>query len=472
MLPARCCRTPRDYATPRQPPIEALEDRRLLSAGASDPLQVLVGLGAAKSVIFTDVSGTQATIQVAGPGSASVMLNGTGLSQLATARGIVVNGSGITLGTITLSGTTAATTLLVLTHGKGSLISGSISASGAMAGIRAPGMVVSGDITAGPVHQIQLAGAQGGDISLSASRGGGGPLVASLGNVANVNLTCGTRIDSLAVGQWINTTGDALMIQAPQIVSIQAAGSFAPSLSVSGAGSALSLSRFKAGTISGGTWNVGGNTGTIEAGNATGWTAAFGTVKSISVAHDAQADISASIIDSVSVRGNLSNSTLTLTTPLMATGFDLTRLTVGGDILASTIRAAGSIGAVSASRMQDSRVYAGMNLPPGQALPAVIGDFASVAQIQSLTLRKSASASLANSDVAAYSIGAASLGTVPMANGGTPFGLGAHQIKLVSFTDQATGKTIRIANPASTASVNSALTAKGITPQDFVVNIV
>jgi hypothetical protein len=453
----------RSLMSRRHPPasIELLERRTLLSA-AADPLQILVGGGAAKAVQFTDPGGTQAIVILSGPGTATVSFNGTGLTQSGNARGVIVNGSGVTLATIT-------------TRGRRGISAGGIAVAGSLSAIRAPGVAVAGDIsTSGWVHQIQLGSAQDGTISVNAPRGGGGTLLLSVGSASNESVVSGVRIDSLQAGQWVNTT-TAQSIHAPQIVNLNVKGAFAPNLSLSGTPSVLALKNFRAGSISGGTWSIGGNVGAIAAGSiAHGWVAnVTGSANSITVSHDAAVNVTASTLGNVNVRGSLFGSSIQLLNPLTPMGFDLKSLSVGGAIQSSTIRSTGSIGAINAAQILSSRIYAGLvPLPMGQTLPMNVLDFGNVAQIKSVTLRRSSGASFAGSDIAAYSVGPVNLHTVQMSNGGTTFGIGAHSVKLVALTDQLTGKSVRVANVPSAAAFNSALASKGITPQDFVVSIV
>ena len=109
--------------------IERLEARSLLAA---DPLTVIVGAGAAKSVQFTDASGTQAQVLLTGAGAASLNFEGTGLSQSANARGLVVNGSGISLTSISINGTNAKSIFQIITVKKHALSVGTIMVGGAL----------------------------------------------------------------------------------------------------------------------------------------------------------------------------------------------------------------------------------------------------------------------------------------------------------------------------------------------------
>jgi hypothetical protein len=454
--------------------IESLEGRTLLSS-AIDPISVLIGGAAAKAVQFTDAGGTKATIQVTGGGSATVTFEGNSLSQGVGAAGIVVNGTDVTLSSVALAGTGLNTTLQITTGGRGSITAGGITSTGVMGSILAPGVVVDGDITlAGWIHQIVLGGAENGTINIGPSKIGGG-LTLVLGSANNENLISAVRINSLTSNQWVNTTGGPEMIQAPQLLSTNVSGSFTPDLTLTGMpGATSTMNSFAVGAILGGSWSVAGNVQRIQAGSiAAGWTAAIGgNISGINIAHDASVDLTASTIGSMIVHGSLSDSTITLNQPLAAVGNDLNSLWVGGAIISTTLRAIGSLGAITATRMQDSQIYAGlMPLPAGQGLPQAPTDFANVAQINSVTLRRSASASFAGSDIAAYGLGKIVLGTVAMSNGGTPFGLAAHNIKSVSLTDQTTNKNAQQSTVPSTTSFSNVLVSKGILAVDFVVDV-
>jgi hypothetical protein len=386
--------------------IEPLEGRKLLSA---DPLTVIVGAGAAKSVQFTDANGTQAQILLSGPGMASVDFGGTGLSQSANSRGVIVSGSGVSLSSITVNGSTGASTLQIITKGKHMLASGDILVGGSLNGLLAPGVVVSGNITTGNgVHELQLGGASGGSINIGSGRVGS--IVVKVGSVSDENLNAGIPIVSLTASQWVNTPDEGMTIVAPQIGSV-------------------------------------------------------------SIAHDFSAEVTTGSMKTISIHGSLSNSTINLTTPLTG-GTNLNSLVVGGAISGTTINSGNSLGSIVAAQITDSQIYAGLVANPSAPLPTLSADFRNTSQIKSITLHRGASASFANSEIAAYIIGTANLGGVNQANGGTPFGMSAHQITSVMIVDQASGKTVHVAKPPTTNTFQSALTAKGITPADFQVIIV
>lgn len=454
--------------------VEWLERRRLLSA--ADPLSVLIGAGAAKSVQYTDPNGTQAAVFLTGPGSATVTFNGSGLSQSANARGVVVNGANITLSTIAATRTTIGSTLQVNTRGKRPITLGTISSNGTFNLVRAPGVILNGDLTVGGwVHEIQLAGAQNGTLTVAQARVGGASMLADLGSVTNESLSSTVAIHSLKANQWVSTTGGDMTLQAPQVGDATIKGAFAPDVSIQGAPlRSLALTSFRSGSITGGTWNVGGNTGVIQTPAANNWNATFNGAVATMTLGSSSVDVTAGAITNLSVHGILSNSTIQLTDPLASNGFDLTRLTATGEIDGTQIMSAGSIGAVTSGRLVQSMIYAGVMQMGGggpQPLPSTRDDLLSSAEIKSIALRRSTAGSFVGSDVAAFTIGAADLATVNTNNGGTPEGVAANQIGSVTFTDLASGKSIHVVNPASTAGFMAALAAKGINPGDFVVRL-
>jgi hypothetical protein len=401
------CTRSRQYPAGRSfAQIEQLENRRLLSA---DPLTVVVGAGAAKSVQFTAANGTQAQIMLNGPGTASVQFDGSGLSQSANAKGLIVSGSGIALTSITVNGTTGTSTLMVVTRGKHALSSGDITVGGALNGLLAPNLTVTGNVSTGAgLHQLQLAGATGGAITVGSGKVG--TLIVKMGSASEEGLNSAIPIVSLSASQWTNTAADGKSITAPQI-------------------------------------NL------------------------LNVTHDYSVDTTTASMNSMKVRGTLSNCTINLTMPLNR-GMNLNSLVVGGAIDGVTINSGNNLGSIVAAKLQDSQIYAGLVASPSAPLPTVSADFRNTSTIKLITLRRSASASFVNSDIAAYTIGNATLGGADQANGGTPYGLAAHAITSVTIVDEGSGKTVHVSKPTTTTSFNNALVAKGVTPVDLTVRIV
>jgi cyclophilin family peptidyl-prolyl cis-trans isomerase len=152
--------------------------------------------GGRKSVTFTDGDGTQATVAVGGAGEAAVRLVGTGLTQTASGRGVTVGGTVTQVGSITLTGSGASTSLSV----KGSGGDGLVEAAGftADAGLKAlagRGLNLSGGATiGGAARAVQLGRLSGGTFavgdtlgSLKVSEAISGTTVRTTGNIGSVS---------------------------------------------------------------------------------------------------------------------------------------------------------------------------------------------------------------------------------------------------------------------------------------------
>ena len=449
--------------------VESLESRTLLAA---DTLSVLIGGTATKGVQFIDPNGTRAVIHMAGQGNATVTFSGTNLSQGPGASGIAVSGSGVTVASIAMNHTGLTTLLQVTTAGRNLVSVGGITSDSVVAVIRAPGVLVTGNITTGGwVREVNLGGAQDGTISIGPTHINGS-LKFTAGSMTDESLVSDIRIGTLTASQWINTTGAAETLTAPQALTIRVRGDFQPDLNITGIpGAQVSLQTFSAGAISAGTWNVSGKMHTLNAGSiSTGWTGTVvGAIDNLNVSHDAVVDLTANVVGKMVVHGTMSNSTVTLTQPLTGGSSDLNSLFVGGAMSDSTIRSAGNVNTVSIGSMQDSNLYVGL---VNAALPAVTSDFANTAEIKSITLRRSASASFSGSNIAAYQLGSVVLGAVATSNGGTPFGVAGHSMKSITLVDQTTHRSAHQNNVASEAAFDQLLVSRGISQGDLVVEIV
>ena len=141
-----------------------------------------------------------------------------------------------------------------------------------------------------------------------------------------------------------------------------------------------------------------------------------------------------------------------------------------GDLVNSVIHSGGNIRSLSARSMSGSQVYAGVaTLPPGQTLPTA-ANLQSIAQIGKVTLKGATGlAAFSNSVIAADRIGSLVLSTIPGDNGGTPFGVAA--LRITSLSGTVDGKPFRLSHLVSGADANAQLVAQGVTPGDFVVNL-
>ena len=201
--------------------------------------------------------------------------------------------------------------------------------------------------------------------------------------------------------------------------------------------------------------------------------ASSGTFDRLQVQLDAGIQLTAAAIGVMTVGGQLHDSLVTLSSPAVGASFALQTLTARGGILNSAVRSAGSIGVLSSAFIINSSIDAGVGpLPPGQGLPTAASDFALPAQIHSVTLGRSPTLpSFSNSIITAESLGNMTLGTIPTANGGVPFGLAAHSVTSVAGTDLTSHKDFRLINLTSPQALATQLAAKGLNLQDFVIRL-
>lgn len=166
---------------------------------------VVLGAGGARSVVFTDADGTRATFTLRGPGSARLNFSGEGLS-VETVRGVAtVTGTGVTLTDLTLSLTTAATTLNVATRGGDNGIAvGTLSAESAIRALAARGVTVTSalNLPAG-VTQVQVGGLRGATAAISSDR----PIASlQLGAFENSNLSLNGSLRTLTALSVVGST--------------------------------------------------------------------------------------------------------------------------------------------------------------------------------------------------------------------------------------------------------------------------
>ena len=211
--------------------------------------------------------------------------------------------------------------------------------------------------------------------------------------------------------------------------------------------------------------------GPIKSINANKWnsTSAISapSVNAITIKGNASFGLTVGTVHSIKVFGTLSNSTFTLS----GAALDLATLTAG-HITGTTINAAGNLGSIAAATLTNSSIEAGVGiLPSGQALPAFPGDFTTQSTIASVTLKKGPAA-FAGSDIAAATIKRLSLATVQFGNNGSPFGVAAVDIGSITAVNPTTGKSFTFRKLTSEDIVTADLSAKGISPQDFVLRIV
>ena len=113
------------------------------------------------------------------------------------------------------------------------------------------------------------------------------------------------------------------------------------------------------------------------------------------------------------------------------------KVTVGGAMTGSDVRAEQSIAGLTVGSIADSSVLAGVN---GDALPDSADDFASAAAvINTLTVKSKAPGSFSDTLISAANLGKVALGAVATANGGRVFGVAALAVRSLSGATDAAG---------------------------------
>ena len=204
--------------------------------------------------------------------------------------------------------------------------------------------------------------------------------------------------------------------------------------------------------------------------NATGTLDFNGRVNAAALGNATGATISAPSIGKLGVAGSITNSTLALEDPFNAALQALGKLTVKGAIVDSRVETGGTIGALKASRLVNSEVYAGIT--GVDRFPSTAASFASEAAIFKLTLKAPAgTAAFDNSVIAANNLGKINLGLVDTDNAGGPFGLAADAIAAVAATGP-TGQRLKLLGLDDPATLAATLTASGFTFGDLQIHVV
>ena len=384
------------------------------------PASLTATLSSNHSLIFTNSSGFLTTVSLKGPGSAQVQFGGVDLAQ----NGSTVSGTDISVDSVTISGTNSGSSLVVRTQGKNSTVEiGAITDGSSIGSIDAPTALLRGNINiAGNVGRIDLDTATDDTIMVGAA-GSNAPLTLNVVRADGLTLNSSQPVAAVNAGQWISSDGTAAAINAPSVGAIHTQVSFSANLDVTGG-----LGAFDASQVTRGTWTIGQGIG------------------SITLRHNATFTINAA---------------------------SLGRLAMGGALIGSTVAITGNIGSVTTTGMFNTVVAAGvlilngggtelLTFPPS-VVPASLGSVA--------VHRTHAGASFINSLVVATNIRSADLGTIQMANNGTPFGIDTSQITRLTVQDSVTHKVVTIPVSTLSTSASAYLAQKGINPQDFAVRL-
>lgn len=375
----------------------------------------VIGPGGAKQIRFTDADGTRTTLSLTGPGTADVQFNGSGItpSPISKAGVMTVTGTGLSIASIALTGTTAASTLNASGVSGNNLVEiGSITDDGSLRAVNAARGAISGDLTvAGSVTRIQLASATGGTITIG---GTGGSVTLAIANATGEAVNSSETVAAVQSTSWVASgDGTSAAFDAPAV------GRFTVARELNANITAGSVAAVSAGSITASTWSVSGAVTTLTAGSITGLSLAAGSV------------------GRVNDRGAATNVAL---------------------------NSSGNITSVSALSLSGTRIEAGNPTLDANGIPTA---FPTPATISAVTIGRGG---FSNSVIGASALGRLSLGAISSTNGGTPFGLaGSSVVSLLATID---GKRLSLRNVSSADQVSAALASAGITPNDLVIRII
>ncbi len=376
--------------------------------------------GGNRSITFTNSAGVTEIVTL-NKGTAEVLFTGAGTATTAKGGKVAITGTSLDVATITLSGTTKASSLVLRSVGNKTFSVGAISDTAALGSINAKFANLTGnvDLPAG-VNSIVAASMNGATLTI----GSGAPKVAlSLGTVTNSSITSAVPISSLKVASWANGPASSLTIAAPSIGTISSTGGFDPIVTLS---SAVSLNALKVGGTFGGSLT------------------AAGTIGSLVVGGDLTAPVTGVSAKSIRVTGSITNTTLTFT-------------------------GAAGIGQLAAGAMTGSIVTAATTA--GTTLDNVTAASLGAGSIGSIKLTGRTGTQFSNSSILAGKIKSVSLGEVNTSNNSVSEGIAT--TSLGSLAGIFGGNSIRAnhAQLATEALVQSYLTQQAVVLGDFKISI-
>ncbi len=444
------------------------------------PLQVTIGTKASRSLIYTQPDGTVGDLTVAG-GTAVVTFDSYDVQTSIGAHEIVTaSGPGATISSIevTNAGRGRASMRLTQTGGTGTLTVDSIHDDGVMTSIVAPAVELTGLLQTSGLQLLSLGSADNASVDI-------GPVIHSvtvlIPQVTNTSLDSAAPLTLVRSAQWTTPGIGDYTITAPSLATLSITGDFDDGIELSGTANDLTAVRI-GGQISG-NWNIDGVVGSITAGSAASAWNLFtkNLVRSITLGGNVTSDIAAGAIGTLKIAGNLTGA-LIQTEATYKKGFvQLVRLSVGGDIIGSTIYAAGNVGTISAAAMLPdtssstpipSQIAAGVDNGPLQSttLSATSDDFIYPAKIAAVLLG-SASPAFSDSRILAYQLGTLKLGVVQTSNGGNAHGVIAELIGSLQATLDTDGPLIlRAAQLKNDTVLTAALANRQLA--DFQVDLV
>jgi hypothetical protein len=445
--------------------------------------------GSAHSLTFTDAAGGLETITL-NKGTADIFFTGTGSLTVAGTKA-TVTGAGLDLGSITLTGTTKASTLGIKGSVKTPATLAGITDTAPLGSISAASVNITGPASLGGVGSIIVGSISSSVLNLNATSNAAvsiPPRVSiTAGAVSDSSLSSSVPVTSLKVASWANTDPSQL-ITVPSIASLAVAGGFDAGLVLTNANpKVVALNSAKiTGALDGSLNASGGTINVISAGSvASSWvpsgisslkslTIKAGglasaltatTIGTLAIGGDLTGNITASSVKLISVAGAITGSTITTTGALG-------QVIATGAITTSNIVSASNITSVSGGSITGSNVSAGVQslsvVTNGQTTGVPI-NLAGVTsgELGDKTIGSVKAGSFGSSLILAGKVSSASLGAVTTGNGGSTFGIGADTVGGFSGSFAGTPLHLARAQLSNEEVLQAYLVQKGVTFADF-----
>ena len=362
-------------------------------------------------------------------------------------RGDITGGSAFSI--IDISGTNEKSDVRISPKGKTGTAVGDINVSGPLETLTGKTVDLLGDISIqGGISKLDLRDAlAGSSVDIGTLSDPNGLTLLRFADVADLSATVGSVLRDVIVSRWIDTDGNADTLAAPAIKRLKVTGNRRTdipgdagfSMELSGTtilDLALGSARI-AGSLLSGDWEIAGNTGVIKAGNVnSNWSATVtGNIHNVNINNDFNGSVTAGSVRNMRVGGDAGGS-LTLTQTVSTDAMALDKLSVKGWLDGFTLRSAGNVDRISAGAARDSLLFAGVTDSVND-LPNPIVHFTTQAKISHVNIKSMADEefSFINTNIAAYTLGNVAYSYAQTDNGGTPFGIAAHQLNHLLYKD-------------------------------------
>jgi hypothetical protein len=228
------------------------------------------------------------------------------------------------------------------------------------------------------------------------------------------------------------------------------------------------LSSYKAGGVTSGTWDIPGVTGSLYSRSLdSSYSGSFGAINRFSIANDFSGSLTAGSIGAATVGGNMLNGWLKLVNPYTANALDLGSLRVHNSINNFKIISNGNMGVLDTMFTYSSQIAAGLNSSYVFGQPLMPSDYTSLSYIRSFTSDCPSHHNIhfVGSTVGAYTLQNVHLGNVETQSGGLPIGLAGYDMGNVLFL--LNSKPVRLKMLTSQAGLDAGLQQNGLTRQSL-----